>query len=90
MKRRHDERIISLLGQGKAIVTVEDHRLACGFGSGLLEAAAAEFRRGIPKPITMLGVPNEFIKHNFRKAQLMEVGVNAEKIVETVKEMLES
>lgn len=85
-----DERIISLLGQGKAIVTVEDHRLACGFGSGLLEAAAAEFRRGIPKPITMLGVPNKFIKHNFRKAQLMEVGINAEKIVETVKEMLES
>ena len=83
-----DEEIISLLGTGKGIITVEDHRLACGFGSAVLEAAAAAFPGGIKSPIATLGMPRRFIKHASRKAQFMDAGVNADKIVETAKEML--
>jgi len=100
-----DERIVSLLAEGKGIITVEDHRLSGGFGSGLLELAATtlpQFKKTTRRkqqakyklretrflPVTVLGVPNRFVRHGTRSNQLMDVGVNADKIVRTVKEML--
>jgi 1-deoxy-D-xylulose-5-phosphate synthase len=84
-----DEKIISLLDGGKSIITVEDHRLACGFGSAVLESAAARMagsnRSGA---IRVLGAPRIFIGHNSRKSQLMEAGLNADEIVKTAKKML--
>jgi 1-deoxy-D-xylulose-5-phosphate synthase len=82
-----DEKIISLPREGKSIITVEDHNIACGFGSGILEAAAAAFPKGIPKQIVTLGVPARFIKHASRSSQLAEIGINAEKIAETVRKI---
>jgi 1-deoxy-D-xylulose-5-phosphate synthase len=81
-----DEKIVNLLEKGKAIITVEDHTGACGFGSAVLELAAA--KSSSIKNIRVLGTPGRFIGHNSRKHQLMEAGINADKIVETVKEML--
>ncbi|MBC8470508.1 MAG: 1-deoxy-D-xylulose-5-phosphate synthase [Planctomycetes bacterium] len=81
-----DEKIVSLPDKGKVVITVEDHALACGFGSAVLELAAAK-NRSI-KAIRVLGVPDRFIGHDSRSHQLMEAGINADKIVETVKEML--
>jgi 1-deoxy-D-xylulose-5-phosphate synthase len=98
-----DKEIVSLLDEGKGIITVEDHHLACGFGSALLETAALEaagakktakkaaqesVKRESHNTIRMLGVPATLIRHDSRRAQLMEVGVNADKIVQTAKEML--
>jgi len=81
-----DEKIISLLEKGKRIVTVEDHSLACGFGSAVLELAA---EKGCStESIRLLGAPRRFIGHNFRDVQLMEAGTNAEKIAETVRKIL--
>jgi len=82
-----DEKIISLLAEGKGIITVEDHTGACGFGSAVLEAAAVALPR-IPRPITVLAMPNRFIKHDSRDAQLIEAGINADKIAQTAKQML--
>jgi 1-deoxy-D-xylulose-5-phosphate synthase len=80
-----DKRIVSLLKQGKNVITVEDHSVACGFGSAVLELAAAE---GFSlKGIRVLGAPRKYIGHNSRDAQLMEAGVNADKIAETIKKM---
>ncbi|MFH1882745.1 MAG: 1-deoxy-D-xylulose-5-phosphate synthase [Planctomycetota bacterium] len=81
-----DEKIVSLLEQGKGIITVEDHASACGFGSAVLELAAA--KSCSLKAIHLLGAPRRFIGHNSRAQQLMEAGINADKIVETVKEMV--
>jgi 1-deoxy-D-xylulose-5-phosphate synthase len=81
-----DEKIVSLLDRGKAIITVEDHASACGFGSAVLELAAAKGHS--TKAIHLLGVPRRFIGHNSRARQLMEAGINADKIVETVKKMV--
>jgi len=81
-----DEKIVSLLDQGKGIITVEDHTSACGFGSAVLELAAAKSHS--LKAVRMLGAPRRFIGHNSRTHQLMEAGVNADKIVKTAKEML--
>jgi len=81
-----DKKIVSLLEQGKGIITVEDHASACGFGSAVLELAAASSQS--PKAIRLLGAPRRFIGHNSRAQQFMEAGINADKIAETVKEML--
>ncbi len=81
-----DEKIVSRLDRWKVVITVEDHAGACGFGSAVLELAAAKSRS--IKGIRVLGAPGRFIGHNSRKHQLIEAGINADKIVETVKEML--
>jgi len=90
-----DEDIISLLEEGKRIITVEDHTISCGFGSAVLELAAAKMAdselsaKGYTlDAIRLLGAPRRFIGHNSRNAQLMEAGVNADKIVQTAKNML--
>lgn len=93
-----DEKIISLLGQGKGILTVEDHRVACGFGSALLEAAAAKIADSGQlitegkrlSAIRLLGMPKRFIRHDSRDAQLIKLGINADKIEQTAREMLSS
>jgi len=83
-----DEKIISLLARRKGVVTVEDHSIACGFGSAVLEMAAAQGCS--PKAVCMLGAPRRFIGHDSRDAQLMEVGANADKIAEAVRKMLKA
>ena len=83
-----DEKIVSLIEKGKSIVTVEDHTVACGFGSAVLELAAAN---GCSlKAVRVLGAPRRFIGHNSRDAQLMEAGVIADNIAETVRKMLKA
>jgi len=92
-----DKNIVSLLDEGKGIITIEDHLMACGFGSALLELAAetnnqTARERGKQEShnaIRLLGAPRALIGHDSRSAQLMEAGVNADKIVQTAKEMLE-
>jgi 1-deoxy-D-xylulose-5-phosphate synthase len=90
-----DEKIILLLRRkasggerGKSIVTVEDHSVACGFGSAVLELAA---EKGYStESIRLLGAPRRFIGHNSRDVQLMEAGAKADKIAETVKKILKA
>jgi 1-deoxy-D-xylulose-5-phosphate synthase len=83
-----DEKIVSLLQKGKSLVTVEDHSVACGFGSALLELAVA--KGCSTEPIHLLGAPRRFIGHNSRDVQLMEAGANAEKIAETVRKIVKA
>jgi 1-deoxy-D-xylulose-5-phosphate synthase len=83
-----DDKIISLLERRKRIVTVEDHAVACGFGSAVLELAA---EKGYStKSIRLLGAPRRFIGHNSRDVQLMEAGANADKIAEAVRKILKA
>ncbi len=51
-------------------------------------SAQESVKRESHNTIRMLGVPATLIRHDSRLAQLMEVGVNADKIVQTAKEML--
>ncbi len=83
-----DKKIISFLKKGKGIITIEDHDVACGFGSAVLETAAAVLDSGIAKPIVTLGVPNRYIKQDTRDAQLMDVGINADNIAKRAREIL--
>jgi 1-deoxy-D-xylulose-5-phosphate synthase len=86
-----DPKIISLLQGGKSIITVEDHSLACGFGSAILElASATELSGEHLGAVRVLGTPRRFIGHNSRTCQLMEAGINADEIVNTAKQLLQS
>ena len=85
-----DKRISQYLNQGKKIITVEDHSCACGFGSAVLESAAASH---IPnariKDIRIIGIPKTLIKHSSREQQFKQVGLNAEKIAAAARDMIE-
>ncbi|MCU0916378.1 MAG: 1-deoxy-D-xylulose-5-phosphate synthase [Planctomycetes bacterium] len=81
-----DEKLVHLLSRGKKLITVEDHYLSCGFGSAVLEQAAASGRNvGL---IRVLGAPKSFIGHDARSAQLVEVGISADDIARTARELL--
>ncbi|UCC23150.1 MAG: hypothetical protein JSW23_03585, partial [Planctomycetota bacterium] len=81
-----DESIVAKLLEGKGLVTVEDHRLSCGFGSAVLEEAA---RMGqIRGRIAMLGMDKSFVGHDLRRVQLESAGVSAKGIVRAVKGMV--
>jgi 1-deoxy-D-xylulose-5-phosphate synthase len=85
-----DEKIIRLPTEGKAVITVEDHTSACGFGSAVLELAASTLEKPVSKPIAVLGSPRKFIRHDSRPMQLMQAGINADKIARTAKDMLQA
>jgi len=80
-----DKHLMTLLDQGKNIVTVEDHGIACGFGSAVLEMASNRKPNPIAGEIITLGAQKEFVKHDTRAHQLMQIGVNADNIAEKVK-----
>ncbi|MGD9109912.1 MAG: 1-deoxy-D-xylulose-5-phosphate synthase [Phycisphaerales bacterium] len=81
-----DSRIVTSLTGDKPIITVEDHSLACGFGSALLETVSA--LNQLHRTIIPLAGPRAFIKHDSRSKQLMEAGINADNIVRTAKSIL--
>jgi 1-deoxy-D-xylulose-5-phosphate synthase len=62
------------------IVTVEDHALAGGFGSAVLEALAD---RGGPRArVVRIGLPDRFVEHGSRDDLLKRYGLSAAEIAE--------
>lgn len=73
--------------QGALVVTVEDHALAGGFGSAVLEAAE---EMGLDRGrIVRIGLPDRFIRHGSRRGQLAQVGLDAAGIAQRVREAVE-
>ena len=82
----------SLLTQGKTLITVEDHCLAGGFGSAVLEMAAGSMSDEggenfgkISGRVITLGRGNEFVPVAKRNVQLSMMNISAEGIVAAVK-----
>ncbi|MFH1708149.1 MAG: 1-deoxy-D-xylulose-5-phosphate synthase [Planctomycetota bacterium] len=68
----------------RVLVTVEDHMVAGGFGSAVLEHCHAEGIRF--DSIRVMGVPDRYIAHATREEQLAEVGLDAAGIVRVITE----
>jgi 1-deoxy-D-xylulose-5-phosphate synthase len=70
------------------VLTVEDHSVAGGFGSAVLETAQT---MGLDASrVTRMGIPAErFIAHGSRAEQLAECGIDATGIASTVESLLE-
>jgi len=82
------ELIGSVAARVPLVVTVEDHALAGGFGSALLEALAAA--GAMPRRVERMGIPDRFVEHGPRGVLLGELGLAAGHIATRVAELLES
>jgi len=80
-----DDNILSMLNADNSIITVEDHYTACGFGAAVLEAAAKAGTN--TKKHRILGVPDDYINVDSREHQIKAVGIDAETIIKTVKDL---
>jgi 1-deoxy-D-xylulose-5-phosphate synthase len=75
-----------VIGAGVPVLTIEDHALAGGFGSAVLEACN---ELGLPtQGVKRLGLPMKWIKQAGRSEQLAEVGLDAESIARTIRDWL--
>lgn len=78
-----DEQVIlDSLKKTKFIFTLEEHVATGGFGSKVLEFLEEKNIRHVP--LKRLALPDEFIEHGSREAQLDEFGLSPEKIAAAV------
>lgn len=82
-----EELILGAMRDLPFVVTVEEGALAGGFGSAVMEAAAA---RGVSAPIRCLGIPDRFVEHGERENLLADLGLDRVGIVEAVRNMSHS
>ena len=81
------EMVNEAFAAGAPVVTVEDHSIAGGFGSAVLETAADIGLR--VHGFTRLGIPDDrFVGHGSRPGQLAEVGIDAAGIASAVRRLI--
>jgi 1-deoxy-D-xylulose-5-phosphate synthase len=80
-----DEMLANSFGPGRRVLTVEDHSVAGGFGSAVLERAT-ELRLPVDgRTFRRLGIPADtFVPQGSRSWQLRQVGIDAEGIAQAV------
>lgn len=71
----------------RLVCTIEDHSLAGGFGSAVLEMITDK-RIPLQQPLIRIGVADEFVSHGTQAEQKARYGINPEGIVRTVHEAL--
>jgi len=72
-----DPMLVALARQYQLIVTIEDNGVVGGVGSVLLQTLA---REGVTTPVSIHGIPQEFLDHAKRNAILEHVGLTAQAI----------
>ncbi len=79
-----EDMVTTAITRGTPVLTIEDHSIAGGFGSAVLEAAN---RLGLPtEQIVRLGhAENVFYRHGSRAGQLAEAGIDAAGIAAAVR-----
>jgi len=83
-----DDSIVELAASGRAVVTVEEHDVACGFGSAVLERLCLRAGSIDRLRFKALGAGPEFVKPAGRADQLIRAGINADRIVEAAGQLL--
>lgn len=81
LKPLDEERILFYARHTGRIVTVEDHVLAGGFGSSVLELLE---KYKLQIPVTRIGYPDEFVEHGSISQLRNQYGINLAGIVEAV------
>lgn len=82
-----EDMVTTAITRGAPVLTVEDHSIAGGFGSAVLETAN---RLGLPTDsVLRLGLAeNHFYKHGSRTGQLAEAGIDAAGIAAAVRRVV--
>lgn len=79
------ESIITLAKETKAIVTVEEHQIACGMGSAVAEVLAQNY----PVPIEFIGVKDKFGQSGTPEELIEYYGMGKDSIKEAIKKVLQ-
>lgn len=85
-----EELLAKHLRRFKAIITLEDHQRAGGFGSAVLEAASRAPQQGDARhaSVKLLGIPDRFVDHmTTREEQLASVGLDPSGVERTVRQL---
>jgi 1-deoxy-D-xylulose-5-phosphate synthase len=77
-----EQMILDSLKKTKLLFTLEEHVAAGGFGSKVLEFLEEKNIRHVP--LKRFALPDEFIEHGSRDAQLDEFGLSPEKITASI------
>jgi 1-deoxy-D-xylulose-5-phosphate synthase len=78
-----EDLVTELVRENQPLITVEEHTLAGGFGSAVLEVVSAHL--GHVPPVLRLGVPDRFVEHGSRRELFAELGLDAESIARRVR-----
>jgi 1-deoxy-D-xylulose-5-phosphate synthase len=70
----------------KAVVTVEEHVLAGGFGEGVIRTLREA--DALPERIATLGLPDRFLEHGSQEELRKEAGLTVTNILQTVESLL--
>lgn len=76
-----DPRLPGWAREHSHVVTVEDNVRSGGFGAGVAETLSAA---GVTTPITMLGIPDRFLRFGSQTAILSELGLDADGIAASI------
>lgn len=80
--------LIAAIGDAKLVVSVEEHLIAGGLGSAILEVLADHIGSRL-RMIKRLGIPDVFTKHYGSQAdQLEHIGLNSEGIAKSIRAAL--
>jgi len=84
-----DEEMILQLARGtRRLVTIEDHVIATGFGSAVLELLEAHSLKGID--IRLIGLPDKFVEHGAPTILKELYGISSAHVKDTIRAMLGS
>lgn len=86
VKPLDEETIISSLQKTGTLITIEEHALAGGFGSAVVEML--ESRGIIGYPVRRLGIPDEFVEHGASKILKLKYGLSPQGIVQATFETI--
>jgi transketolase len=79
------EAIIVLAKEAKAIVTVEEHQIACGMGSAIAECLSVSY----PVPIEFIGVQDTFGQSGTPEELIEHYGMGTSHIIKAVEKVLQ-
>ncbi len=79
-----EELLHEIFNRYNKIITVEDGTIAGGFGSAILEFMAANNYKA---QVKILGIPDEIIEHGTPKELYNEIGIDANRIADIIREM---
>ncbi len=78
------EAIIALAKETKAIVTIEEHQIACGFGSAIGEVLAQNY----PVPIEFVGVHDKYGQSGKPDELVDKYGMGTQSVVEAITKVI--
>lgn len=83
VKPLDEELILSVARRSKRLITIEENVVQGGFGSAVLELLQREGLHEVP--VTLVGMPDEFIHHGNPKIQRRELGLDADGLLYTMR-----